>query len=396
MTINESLGWLHSTQQFGIKLGLDNTRRLLEATGNPEQRLEIFHIAGTNGKGSVCAMIDAILRASGRRSGLYTSPHLMDFRERIRVDGEMIPKEIVAGRLTDLRKISGAWDPAPTFFELTTVLALGHFAEAACDYVVLETGLGGRLDATNAPRPLVSVITPIARDHSEWLGHTISEIAAEKAGIIKPGVPVISSPQLPEAEAVLRETAQREGAPIRFIAEPWSGATALAGAHQKWNAALACAALEAAAVPCTESDMARGMQSVRWPARFQRLGERVVLDAAHNPHAVQALVGTWREEFGDRKASVVFGAMKDKDYQSMIGLLAPIAAEFFFVPVENIRAASPSIFFPSGPVPFRYFADLGSAINAAFASPDPLLIAGSLFLAGEAMALLKDPAPLSG
>ncbi|MFL6539832.1 MAG: bifunctional folylpolyglutamate synthase/dihydrofolate synthase, partial [Chthoniobacterales bacterium] len=191
MNYREALAWLYGTQLFGIKLGLDSIRRLVAELDVPAPEQRIIHVAGTNGKGSVCAMTDSILRAAGYRSGLFTSPHLVTFRERIQVNGEMISEDEVAAGLTTIRELIREWDPHPTFFEIVTALALRHFKRSACDVFVLETGMGGRLDATNVVTPVVSVITPIDYDHQKWLGHSLGEIAAEKAGIIKPGVPVV-------------------------------------------------------------------------------------------------------------------------------------------------------------------------------------------------------------
>ncbi|HEV3409005.1 MAG TPA: Mur ligase family protein, partial [Chthoniobacterales bacterium] len=213
MTYAEALGWLYGLQRFGIKLGLENIRRLLRALNVPAPEQRVIHVAGTNGKGSVCAMIDSILQAAGYSSGLFTSPHLVTFRERIQVNGEMISEDEVAAGLTSIRETVREWDPHPTFFEIATALGLAHFKRAACEFIVLETGMGGRLDATNAVAPIVSVITPIDYDHEKWLGHTLPEIAAEKAGIIKSGVPVISAAQKEEAAAVIRgavEAANKE------------------------------------------------------------------------------------------------------------------------------------------------------------------------------------------
>jgi dihydrofolate synthase/folylpolyglutamate synthase len=245
----DALAWVYGRQSFGIKLGLDNTRRLLAAAGDPHARLRFLHVAGTNGKGSTCAMMDAILRAAGHRTGLYTSPHLVDFRERIRLDGAMIPEDAAAEGLSLLREAAETCDHAPTFFELVTVLAAWWLAREEAEYVVWETGMGGRLDATNAVLPDVAVITPIGLDHQKWLGDTLAQIAGEKAGIIKSQVPVVSAPQAQEVREVLTSTAAGVGVPITFVSEPWSGGAAgLAGAHQRWNAALACAALRAAGV----------------------------------------------------------------------------------------------------------------------------------------------------
>jgi len=390
--LEESLDWLYASQQFGIKLGLENTFRLLEAAGHPERELKIIHVAGTNGKGSTCAMAEAILRAAGLRVGLYTSPHLVDFRERIRVDGNMIPKEDTATGLTKLHGSCTEWEHSPTFFELSTVLALTHFAASACDYVVLETGMGGRLDATNAVMPVVSAITPLAMDHSEWLGDQLALIAEEKAGIIKAGVPVVSAPQKPDAAAVLRDKAAKAGSPITFVDKPWLGAVALPGAHQCWNAALAVEAVRKCGANVSEETITQALAKVAWPARFQRIGDRIVLDGGHNPHAAAALVATWLEVFGTEKATIVFGALADKDYAAMVAAFQPIAREFLFVPVSSPRGADPASFPPLCPAPNRCCDNLPAALALAMAGPHRILIAGSLFLAGEALSLLvKNP-----
>jgi len=234
----EALAWLYSLQRFGIKLGLENIQRLLnelsrsgglqsaassaDATvGDLEIALpyKVIHVAGTNGKGSVCAMIDSICRARGYRTGLFTSPHLVTFRERIRVNGEMISEDAVADGLTTIRNLVADWDPHPTFFEVTTALAVKYFSEANIDVAILETGIGGRLDATNAIQSYVSVITQIGFDHEELLGTTLAEIANEKAGIIKPGIPVVCAPQQREAEEVIRARAAECKAPLQFVTE---------------------------------------------------------------------------------------------------------------------------------------------------------------------------------
>ena len=410
MTFDESLTWLNSTQFFGIKLGLDNTRRLLGHLGNPERQLRIFHVAGTNGKGSVCAMLDSIFRSAGLKSGLYTSPHLCDFRERVLVDGKMISRNATAELLTRLHNFCKDWTHSPTFFELSTALALGHFARERCDVVILETGMGGRLDATNAVTPVVSIITPIAMDHAEWLGDSISKIATEKAGIIKPGIPVVSAPQPPEAAEVLRAKAAGCGSPLSFVDQPYEGEIGLEGTHQKWNASLAVAAVDVGqasgllaqqgtrdacptCISIPEDAVASGLRDVNWPARFQRIGDRIILDGAHNPHAATVLVKTWRERFGLEKPSIIFGAMKDKDCPEMLGILSEIAASFFFVPVANPRTSDPAELAQSTRCPAKTFPSLSAAIDSAMAEPPPVLITGSLFLAGEALDILTGKNP---
>jgi dihydrofolate synthase/folylpolyglutamate synthase len=392
----DALAWVYGRQSFGIKLGLDNTRRLLAAAGNPQSRLRFLHVAGTNGKGSTCAMMDAILRAAGHRTGLYTSPHLVDFRERIRLDGAMIPEDAVAEGLSLLREAAKTCNHAPTFFELVTVLAAWWLAREEAEYVVWETGMGGRLDATNAVLPDVAVITPIGLDHQKWLGDTLAQIAGEKAGIIKSQVPVVSAPQAQEVREVLTSTAAGVGAPITFVSEPWSGGAAgLAGAHQRWNAALACAALRTAGVRVDAHAEVQGLSSVVWPGRFQRVGEDLVIDGAHNPSAIETLVATWREVYGDVRASLVFGAVLDKDIEALLLALRSIADEVWLVPVNNLRGASPEELRPmAAAARFSTIHDgpVEASLAAARAGGRPVLVAGSLFLAGEVLALLEGAA----
>ena len=385
MNFQQALDWLNDTQFTGIKLGLDNTHLLLESIGNPHQRLRFIHVAGTNGKGSVCAMLDSCLRAAGHRTGLYTSPHLVDFRERIRVDGVKISEEETAHGLTRLREAAETWDHKPTFFELSTVLAFDHFERAGCDVVVLETGMGGRLDSTNVVAPLVSVITPIAMDHMAWLGDNIAKIAAEKAGIIKRGAPVISSPQQASAAEVLTAKALETVSEIRFIDAPTDIPVALTGTHQLWNAAVAIAALDASGLHCPPEAIAKGLATVKWPARFQRVGERIIVDGAHNEHSAEALRSTWHEVFGTQKAVIVFGTLRDKEYSATLHILENIGHEFLFVPVRNERSEDPSVLKALTSLPSRHFPDLPSALRAALDATLPVLVTGSLFLAGEAL-----------
>ncbi|MDQ2659442.1 MAG: bifunctional folylpolyglutamate synthase/dihydrofolate synthase [Verrucomicrobiota bacterium] len=402
MTYREALAWLFGTQKFGIKLGLENIERLLSelkiprngdfqiADGGLEAAApwRIVHIAGTNGKGSVCAMIDSICRAAGYRTGLFTSPHLVTFRERIRVDGEMIGEPEVAHGLTTIRQLVRDWDPHPTFFEITTALGLLHFRERECEVVVLETGMGGRLDATNAVTPAVSVITPIALDHQKWLGSTLAEIAAEKAGIIKPGIPVVSAAQPAEAAAII-------GADT-FVSESYDRSPiALAGSHQKQNAALALAALGAAQIAVSDRAIVEGLATMNWPARFQRWDERTVIDGAHNPAGADILARTWREIFGSVRASLILAILEDKDAAGICRALVPISARIFLPRIRSARALSPtgfaSLLRESAPgLPCSITPDFATALWEARRASDPILIAGSLHFAGEALALLQN------
>ena len=376
-------------------------------------------------------MIDSICRAQGYRTGLFISPHLITFRERIRVNGEMISEDAVADGLTMIRDLVADWDPHPTFFEVTTALALKHFGDPVergakhdsvqvrfpsplpssrgerikvrgfspdrrqLDVVILETGLGGRLDATNAVQSDVSVITPIALDHEEWLGHTLAEIAGEKAGIIKPGVPVVSAPQQPQAEEVIRARAAECGSPVQFVNETYHRSpVALRGEYQKQNAAVAIAAIHAANIQLGEKAIVRGLAAIEWPARFQKWDERTIIDGAHNPGAARILAQTWREVFGDQKATLVLAVLSDKDLRGICEALAPIAASVLLPKIRSERAAAPaelakifSIITPS--LPHSITSTIGDALMLARAKPDPILITGSLHFAGEVLAHLR-------
>lgn len=391
MNYREALAWLYGAQSFGIKLGLDNTRRLMAAAGDPHERLKFVHVAGTNGKGSVCAMLDAVLREGGLRAGLFTSPHLVEFRERIRLGGAEIPEEEAAWGLTLLREAAAEWDHQPTFFEIAATLAAWWFDRAGAEIVVWETGMGGRLDATNVVTPLVSVITPIGLDHREWLGGTIAAIAGEKAGIIKSRIPVVCGPQEQEALDVIQGKAKEQNAVFAEVTAPYDGAVGLPGAHQQWNAATALAALEAARLVPDKAARARGLAAVRWPARFQRIGKNLVIDGAHNVPAAEALAATWRQIFGEGKARLVFGALRDKNPAELLPVLRSIADEIVLVPVNSDRAASADDL--RAAAESCGFADIREGRLADVVRPDaaqPTLVAGSLFLAGEALALLGD------
>jgi dihydrofolate synthase/folylpolyglutamate synthase len=393
MQYREAIDWLFSTQMFGFKLGLEGPRLLLrEYLAFPAHNVTVIQVAGTNGKGSTCAMIDRIARAAGRRSGLFTSPHLIDYRERIQVSGRQIPEENCAAMLTDLREICAAMDPHPTFFEITLVLAMRWFRDCGCELIVLETGMGGRLDATTAVPADVSVITHIGMDHMQWLGDTIDKIAAEKAGIFRHGKPAVCAPQDPAARAVLKKSANEARAPLAFIEKPMTGYhIALAGEHQQWNAALAVAALHHAGVPLDADIVREGLAMVCWPGRFEEIMPNVILDGAHNPHAAAVLAATWRERFGHQKAALVFSAVAAKDIAGILAELAPLAAEIYICAVDTPRAVTPleiAGHLPASAPPHQCHERFPEAFAAARASGLPVLVAGSLFLAGEARAFL--------
>ena len=397
VTYQESIDWLFSTQLFGIKLGLDGPKRLLkEYLAFPDYGVKVIHIAGTNGKGSTCAMIDSLARSTGSRTGLFTSPHLIDFRERIRVSGVDIPEEECAAMLTELRAICTGLDPHPTFFEITLVLAMRWFRERACDLIVLETGMGGRLDATTAVPADVCGITPIGLDHMQWLGDTVEKIAWEKAGILVEGKPAISAPQQPSVMKVLEKEANACRSPLSFITGPLMGyPIALPGPHQRWNAALAVECLHAAGVHLDYGVIQHGLSVVRWPGRFERftyLGKEIILDGAHNPQGAAVLAETWREEFRNQKATLLFSAVAAKDVSGILEVLCQLAGSIHLCPVDTPRALPPeelAAALPEGAPPHLCHPTLDEALKAALEGEGPLLIAGSLFLVGEAKAALQ-------
>lgn len=396
----ESLAWLYNTQLFGIKPGLEPALRMASELGIPlhagadgGRRVLRLHVAGTNGKGSTCAMLASICRAAGLKTGLYTSPHLVSFRERIQIDGAWIPETAVLEGLQTLRALVEHWDPHPTFFELVTLLALRWFHQNSVDVMVLETGMGGRLDATNVVTPSVSVLTPVALDHQKQLGNTLSDIAREKAGIIKPEIPAVSAPQEPVVRDIFSETARDKNARLQWVVNPWTaGAIGLRGEVQRWNAAVARAACELSGWPFAQESICRGIAQVQWPGRFERHGRNLVLDGAHNPHAMAGLVQTWRAEFGASRAHVVFGAADDKDVPAMLRLLVPIAASVTVVSIQGKRAIAKEMLErmardAMGNVPVEVADSLAGVL--ARESDEPRLVTGSLFLVGEAFALLK-------
>jgi dihydrofolate synthase / folylpolyglutamate synthase len=386
-----AVDWLFGTQQRGLKLGLNNVRCLLSSQGEPQNALQFIHVAGTNGKGSVCAMLESITRAAGIKTGLFTSPHLVKFNERIQIDGIPIDDEAVVRGVHQIQSLIDE-ERHPTFFEITTALAFDYFRSQGVDLVVLETGLGGRLDATNVINPLVSVLTSIDLDHQKWLGHTLTEIAIEKAGIIKPGVPVVSSPQFAEVRTILEQVASKRSATLSYAELPIQDLSiGLAGSHQRVNAAVAVHALRKAGIKVNQHAISEGLANVSWPGRFQRIGKRVILDGAHNPAASKVLVETWMECVGEQRPTIIFGGLRDKDLEGMVSTLSTIAARFLTVPIRSQRAATPAEI--QSFVPKHLSADrLDSAAQALARADhfdDPILVTGSLFLVGEFLAILQ-------
>jgi dihydrofolate synthase/folylpolyglutamate synthase len=489
MTYPEAIQFLYGLRWFGAKFGLTNTFKLAALAGNPQNQLRFIHVAGTNGKGSTCAMLESIYRAAGLRVGLFTSPHLVAFGERIQVNRRVISEGDIARLVAEMRSLlevgwgtpdciepsrthpdpskgsrshegpspalagtlspsegererergptsiprsttvrpcgSGVFSPSaaheseprgpedshsaatehPTFFEVVTVMALRYFAAQECDLVIWETGLGGRLDSTNIVTPLASVITNIQYDHQKWLGETLASIAAEKAGIIKPGIPVLTATDAAEALQVIAETARRQAAPLTTLSPaeldrpPLSTIQLpLPGQHQRMNAAVAIATVRAltSQIPVGEDTICAGLSRVHWAGRLQLVtrltGQKVLLDGAHNVGGAGILATAMKEYFPSAAPTLVLGILRDKDWPAMCEILAPLAARILLVPVPSERSATPQELAeacrranPGAQV--IECASLGEALEAT-TNDGFVTIGGSLYLIGEAMELL--------
>jgi dihydrofolate synthase/folylpolyglutamate synthase len=400
------------------KLGLERIRAVLAALGDPQDRLSIVHVAGTNGKGSTCAMIESAFHSAGFRTGLFTSPHLAEPTERIRVNGRPISAERFAGAFNRVHAVveqllaREVIDLHTTYFETVTAMAFLVFAEEGLQRVVLEVGLGGRLDATNVVRPALAVITPIDFDHESFLGRSIESIATEKAGILKPGVPAVFARQRPEAARVLdRRAAELDipvtraaGQPLQQLsvdsrgsrfelpgATPLSICCRLAGEHQAENAATAALALLACGVD--RRSIETGIAAAQWPGRLEHVREApaIILDGAHNPAAARALAAYITGFYAGARLRLIFGIMRDKAAAEIAGILFPLAWQVIVTAPQQSRALAPESLRAVVDHPNLQFAPgLKEALHLAEdASPnDAIFITGSLFLVAEARALL--------
>ena len=404
------VGW-NARSNPSLEWNLRRTRVLLDLLGAPDRRLAVVLVAGTKGKGSTAALLASLLAASGIRAGLFTKPHLQSYRERVRVDGEAISSADLEQGTAGLRPHVAALGRLlpvagqPTTFELTTALALVHFAATGCTVAVVEVGLGGRFDATNATDPHVSVITPISHDHMRELGAGLRQIALEKAGVLRPGRIAIVARQAAAVAAVLSKAARsvaavrREVPALSAVAAKGYG-LALRGPHQRQNAALAIAASRALAehgLPFRDGAIGRGLRQLRWPGRFEVVPGRpsVVLDGAHNDGSAEALAVAIRAELGRRPVRLIIGMMRDKDARAVARALAPIGSAVYATRPRGPRAADPAAIARCyRRLPVRVFDDLGSALDAARADAQPtetVCVTGSLALVGEARDLLGLP-----
>jgi dihydrofolate synthase/folylpolyglutamate synthase len=408
----DTLAFLYGLEPRGIRLGLDRVAAALALRGDPHRGLVVVHVAGTNGKGSVSAMIERALRAAGHRTGLYTSPHLHRFIERIRIDGEPIAEAEVVRRASALRQQSGL--PQLTFFEYATIMAFEAFRDAAVDVVVLEVGLGGRLDATNVVDPAVVAITNVRLEHQQYLGDRLEDIAREKAGVIKPGIPALTTARDPVVLEVIEARAREVSAPLEVAGRDFafaydaSGARRLerggvsvgelaVGLHGPWaedNAALAAAALVAlreTGVVIPDDAIRAGLSEAHWPGRFERIegAPPFLIDAAHNPAGCEAFARALASSRPPGKTVLLFGALEDKEHGAMLGAFDGLVDERVYAIPAIRRAPDPSVL--AAVRPGRVAATVAEGVEAArlAAGPDGLVVVcGSIFLMAEVRARL--------
>ena len=412
-----------SQEKFqGFKPGFDRVRVLLEKLGHPERKMKFVHVAGTNGKGSTCACISSILTKAGYKTGLYISPYVVCWNERVQIGGEYISDGEFARAVSVIGPVAEAMEDPPSQFELETALALWYFADQGCEFAVMEVGMGGEWDATNViPAPEAAVLCAIALDHTAVLGSTVAEIASVKAGIIKPGCDVVSYGNEPEAEKVIEEVCMSRGCRrfrpdfdrifvheqtltgVTFDYGAFHGLTLpLAGTYQPRNAATV---LTAAEILCkeglavSEDAIRRGLSGVEWHARFELLRRNdpiILYDGGHNPQGVRAAAGSIRAYFPDRKVNILSGVMADKDYDAMIATLSPVTARAFTVTPQNPRslpAEDYAAHFAAHRVDARAFGNVPEALAAAIADSRangrPLVCLGSLYLYAELLSALE-------
>lgn len=408
MTYKQAIDYLYSLRLFGTKLGLENTFRLAKLAGDPQQRLRFIHVAGTNGKGSTCAMLESIYRTAGLKTGLFISPHLVSFCERIQINRQPIPESDVVRLVLELQPLLQKFPPEahPTFFEVITIMALKYFAQANCDLVIWETGLGGRLDATNIVTPLATVITTVQFDHQEWLGESLAKIAFEKAGIIKTGIPVISAAEAPEAVNVIEQASRERKSQFKLVSSTTctspilnSIELPLIGDHQRVNAAVAIETVNAIQdiIPVSDSHIRTGLETVFWPGRLQLLarssGERLLLDGAHNADGAKALRKALEDLFPRRPDALILGMLRDKDCEQICRILAPLSDGIFVCSVDSERTADPKLLasFCERENPAARIMICTSLIEAMqkTSGHNLVLLTGSLYFVGEAFELLR-------
>jgi len=415
MNYQEALSYIHSINWTFCKPGLERISELCERLGNPQNDLKFIHVAGTNGKGSFCSMLDSVLREAGYRVGLYTSPYIKEFNERMRFDGENISDDELASITELIRPIADQMSDKPTEFELITAIAFEYFKRKKCDVVILEAGLGGRLDSTNVIKtPILSVITGIALEHTEILGDTVEKIAAEKAGIIKNAIPVMFGGDDDAANGVISQKAAEMGSKytrvdrstLKIIKSDLEGTRfsfgarndlfiSLLGTYQTQNASNVLTAIDILnqnGFNISENAVKNGLASAKWCARFEIIcrDPLVIYDGAHNPQGVDNAVLSIKQYFGDTKVCILSGVMRDKDYNYMASRISTVAERVFTVTPDNPRslpAAEYAEVFESMGVSAQGFDSMEAAVKAAkeYAKNNnkALVCLGSLYMYGE-------------
>lgn len=414
MPYQQEVEYLYSLQKFGVKLGLSKIFDLLNALGNPHEGQKYIHIGGTNGKGSVAAFIASILKQAGLKVGLYSSPHLVRFTERFRINNEEIPHEKAVALIRQLRNAAIPEDP-PTFFEATTAMAMAYFAGEKTDIAIMEVGMGGRLDATNVITPLVSVITNISMEHQLVLGSRLLDIAYEKAGIIKEGVDVVTGATRPAVTGIFQSICREKGSPLWRVGRDVAYRTTASGLHyyglnhrlnglqlglmgkfQARNAVVALAVierLEQKGLKISSQDIREGLKDTVWPGRMQVVARNptIVLDGAHNPAAIRALAGSITAGFEYRRLILVIGVMEDKAIRLLLKGIVPVSDHVIYTRPVYPRAASPETLMNEASslgIPGEVALFLSGALERAMDmadSRDLILVCGSLFTAGEAL-----------
>ncbi len=410
----QATAWVFDLQKYGIKFGLSSTISLLSRLGLPYQEGRYIHLAGTNGKGSVAAMLSAILSKAGYRVGLFTSPHLVRFQERYRLHDQDVSADRLLELINQVRAVIDESEP-PTFFEFATAMAFLYFFQEQASPIILETGMGGRLDATNIVHPQVAVITNISMDHQEFLGRTLTAIAGEKAGIIKPGAPLVTGATQARVLALFRRRCQEVSAPMYVRGADFQSRggpagqfsyTGLAwkldhlranllGRHQYSNAALALAALELLerqGFAIAEAAIREGLKQVRWPGRLEQVAQdsRVLLDGAHNPAAARLLAQTLKRTQKNGRLIMVLGIMADKDFGAIIGRLLPLAHTVIFTRPRYFRAARPEVLAQKAKgygvetLMEERVADAVRRAQTLAGAEDRIVVTGSLYTVGEA------------
>ena len=393
MTYEETLEYLNTTGWSSTRFGLERTRELLERLGNPQDGLKFVHVAGTNGKGSTCAMLESVLRKEGYVTGFYPSPFIQDFRERLQIRGEMIPKQDLVRITQQVAAVADSMEDHPTQFELITAIGMVYFAERKCDIVILEVGMGGIYDSTNIiSAPEVAVICNIGYDHTEYLGDTIEKIAWNKCGIIKKGSFVASYDNVPEVMKVISDTCSREGCRLYLAAdEDPVYEIPLIGKHQKNNERTVLAiirALRDRGWKISEEAVKAGLAETVWPARFEKLRDDPVfiLDGGHNPQCAKALTETLDEYMPGQKVLFIMGMLRDKAYKEVIDIIMPYADEFITLTPDSHRALTAkeladTIISAGGKA--SPSADAHAAIETACRTGKPTVAFGSLYMAGD-------------